>query len=223
VLGLKPLARVPDGMAETAVDRLAARGLSARAVPVRSAWRMIPFGLWALALLAVGLGLWAGRVVHPGLFWSSPVFAALLLAGAASAGRLPLAELPAGSARELFGGLVRLVRHLAGSGIVDGRAELLGEILPLACRGARELARLDEALALLERDPDTAADAAAKGDFEQRRGRLVHSLLEAQGGLRRIIALPSAEDGVEGQLRNLIDRIEREAEAGSEVRELLRH
>ncbi|MDZ4865036.1 MAG: protein kinase [Gemmatimonadota bacterium] len=244
VLGLKPLARVPDGMAEAAVDRLAARGLSARAVPVRSVWRMIPFGLWALALLAVGLGMWAGRVIHPALFWSSPVFAALLLAGAASAGRLPLldrkprgarlspelerevlataAELPAGSARELFGGLVRLVRHLAGSGIVDGRAELIGEILPLACRGARGLARLDEALALLDRDSDTAADPAARGDLGHRRDRMVQCLLETQGGLRRIIALPPAEDGVEAQLRNLVDRIEREAEAGSEVRELLR-
>ena len=51
---------------------------------------------------------------------------------------------------------------------------------------------------------------------------MVQYLLETQGGLRRIIALPPAEDGVEAQLRNLVDRIEREAEAGSEVRELLR-
>jgi hypothetical protein len=245
VLGLKPLARVPDGMAEAAVDRLAARGLSARAVPVESAWRMIPLGLWALALLAVGLGMWAGRVVHPALLWSSPVFATLLLAGAASAGRHPLldrkprgarlspeleravlataAELPDGTARELFGGIVRQVRHLAGSDVSDGRPGLIEEVLDVACRGARELARLDEALVLVERDQGAAGDATVRGNLERQRDGMVQRFLEAQGGLRRIIALPPEEDSVEAELRALVGVIEREADAGIEMRELLRH
>ena len=244
VLGLKPLARVPNGMAEAALDRLAARGLSARTVPVRSAWRMIPLGLWALAVLAAGLGMWAGREVHPALLWSSPAFAALLLAGGASAGRRPLldrkprgarlspelerevlataAELPAGSARELFGGLIRLVRHLAGSDVENGRAGLIGEILPVVCRGARELVRLDEALALVEQDPGAEGDATVGGNLERQRDGLVQRLLEAQGGLRRMIALPRADDGVESELRTLVDAIEREADAGIETMELLR-
>ncbi len=238
VLGLKPLARVPDGMVEAAVDRLASRGISAHTVPVRSVWRMVPAGLWLLALLAVGLGLWAGRDVHPALLWSSPVFAALLLMGAVSAGRRPLlnreprgprldpdlerevlataAELPPGTARELFGGMVRLARHLAGSA-ETGQQALVAEILPVACRGAQQLVRLDEALALLQPGAAGQVVAPIRGNLEQQRDRLVQCFLDAQGRLLRLMAAAPPDNDTEAELRGLVSAIEREAEASVEV------
>ncbi len=204
---------------------------------------MIPAGLWLLAVLAAGLGLWAGQVVHPALLWSSPVFAALLLAGGVSAGRVPLldreprgarlgadlereviataAELPEGSARDLFGGLVRLTRHMSGSEAEDGHRELVAEILPVACRGARALARLDEAVALVPAGKGAPDDATAKGHLERQRDRLVQCLLEAQGGLQRLIAVPNGGDGAATELRQLVETIARQAAAGVEAEALL--
>ncbi len=238
--GLKPLARVPAGMVETAVDRLAVRGLSARAVPVGAAWRMIPFALWALAALALGLGLWAGRVAQPALLWTSPVFAALLLVAGVSAGRLPLlarkvrsprlapalerqiletaAELPSGTARTLFGGVVRLVRHLAERP-GDDQPELIAEVVPAGCRGARELAQLDAALTLLEEAPDSATAPGGRAALEQRRDRLVQCLLDTQAGLRRLVALPVGGESTESELRGLVRSLGFAAEGEEAVRE----
>lgn len=232
-LGRKPLARVPDGMVDAAVDRLAARGLSARAVPVRSVWRTIPAGLWVLALLAAGLGVLAGGAVHPVLYWSSAAFAVLLLAAGVSAGLQPLldqqprgarlgaelegeiiataAELPAGSARDLFGSLIRLARHLAGSA-ERGQRELIAEMIPVACRGVRELVRMEAALALMAERSSTAAGPVMAGDLERRRDRMVQCLLDTQGGLRRLIALPEVEDAA-AELHALVGTLAFEAQA----------
>jgi predicted Ser/Thr protein kinase len=226
--GLKPLARVPSGMADTALDRLATRGLSARAVPVGAVWRMIPLVLWLLAALAVGMGVLAGRVVHPALTWTSAAFATLLLAGAASAGLQPLvdrkprrprlapaherqvletaAELPAGTARTLFGGVIRLVRHLAEqSG--DGQAELMAEVIQAVCLGARELATLDAALVVVEDESPESGISANRGALEQRRDRLVQCLLDTQAGLLRLVALPSGDSGADAELKELVARL----------------
>ncbi len=232
-LGLKPLARVPAGMVETAVDRLAARGLAARAVPVGAEWRMIPFGLWALAGLGLGLGMWAGLLVHPALLWISPIFAGLLIAGGASAGRLPLlarkvrgprlprdlerkivetaAELPAGAARTLFGGVIRLVRHL-GERTGGGPPELIAEVVTVACRGAGELAQLDAALRLLDDEPRPAEASVDRGPLEQQRDRLAQCLLDTQAGLRRLAALPSGGKESESGLRAVVGALGHEAE-----------
>lgn len=231
--GLKPLARVPAGMAETAVDRLAARGLSARAVSFGAAWRMIPFGLWALAGLSLGVGLWAGRVVHPALLWTSPLFAVLLVAGAVSAGRQPLlnrkvrsprlepelerlvlataAELPEGPARTLFGGVIRLVRHLADQP-GDGRPALIADVIPAVCRGARELAELDAALLVLEGEPDRAAASGNRGELEARRDRLAQCLLDTQAGLLRLVSIPLGDGATAAELRAVLRALGFEAE-----------
>ncbi|MEO8139754.1 MAG: serine/threonine-protein kinase [Gemmatimonadota bacterium] len=241
-LGLKPLARVPTGMADAAVDRLASRGLAAQAVPVGAVWRMIPFGLWAVAGLALGLGFWAGREVHPALWWTSGAFVALLLAGAANAGRQPLidrkprrprlapelerqvletaAELPIGAARTLFGGVVRLVRHLAEDA-GDGQSELMAEVIPAVCLGARELAQLDAALLLFEREPPPVDAAESRGTVEQRRDRLVQCLLDTQAGLLRLAALPLGGESAESELREVVRALGYQAEGRAAVEEVL--
>ena len=235
VQGLKPLTRVPDGMVGPALDRLAARGLPARAVPVASAWRMIPVGLWVLAALVLGLGLYASAVLDPLLRWTSPAVAVLLLTGAWGAGRRPLigrtargarfepalerelvataAELPAGPARELLGGTIRLGRHLIDR--VDGadRQALIAETLPVAAAGARELVRLDDALAVLERTPGAVADAGARGQLERHRDRLVQHFLELQGGLARLVALPAPDADRAADFREALGALERELAA----------
>lgn len=243
VRGRRPLARLPGAVVETAIDRLAARGLAARAVPIRSVWRMIPLGFWLLVALVAGLGIWAGSVVHPALSWSSPVIATLLIAAAVSASRQPLldrkprgarlapeleaevvataVELPAGSTRDLFGGVVTLARHLAGGGASDARRELMAEILPVACRGARELARLDEALDLVDRSAGNEADSRVKGDLDRQRDQLVQQFLEMQGGLRRLLALPPADADPATDLRELAAVIQRQADAGVEAEGVL--
>jgi predicted Ser/Thr protein kinase len=240
--GLQPLARVPGAMADTALDRLATRGFSARSVPVRAAWRMIPVGLWAVSLSALGLGLWAGSVVHPYLLYTSPWVAGLLLVAAGSAIRTPLlnraprrprlggnldqeivataAELPDGTARELFAGVVRLARLVMtrGSGESEHQA-LIQEVIPVTCRGARELARLDEGVELLESQAASRSSASPdepspRGDLERRRDLLVQRFLDTQAGLQRLLVVPSgAEAAVDEELRVLAGALERDASA----------
>ena len=241
--GLQPLARVPAPLADAALDRLAARGFPGRSVPVGQVWRLIPLRLWAVILASLGIGLWAGRAVDPRLLWTAPAVAGLLLIGAIGAGRNPLvrrtprgprlppetegqivataAELPAGPARGLFTGVVRLARVL-GSDSADpqGPATLVSEVIPVAARGARELSRLDEALAELD---TSAAGVSMRGDLEQQRDRLVQQFLEIQAGLQRLLAVVGAGDPeVEGELRGLTGALGREAQAWAEVEQTRR-
>ena len=239
--GLQPLARVPAPLKDTALDRLAARGFAARTVPVRAAWGMIPLSLWVVALGALGLGVWAGLEVHPFLLWTSPWVAGLLVLGAGNATRTPLldrnprgprlpadlerqivttaADLPAGTARELFAGVIRLSRFV-GAGVEEERSHLglISELVPVSCRGARELARLDEGLHLLEsqtsRPGFKQADPSIRGDLELRRDRLVQRFLDAQAGLQRLLAAGGIRDAeVDGELRILTGALEQDAAA----------
>jgi hypothetical protein len=238
--GLQPLARVPGPLSNEALDRLAARGFAARTIPVRSAWRMVPTGLWIVALAALGLGLWAGLEVDRVLLWTSPWVAGLMVLGAVNATRVPLVdrrpkgprldtelereivatagELPAGTARDLFAGIVRLSRFVATEG-PGGSSEqaLIGELIPVACRGARELARLDEGLRLLEsqvsRPGLPPADPSIRGDLERRRDRLVQRFLDAQTGLQRLVAAPGLVASADGELSELASALERDAAA----------
>jgi hypothetical protein len=224
-----------------ALDRLAARGLTARTVRVRGAWRRIPIALWGVALGALGLGLWAGLAVDSVLLWTSPWVAGLLVLGANKAARTPLvdrrprgprlpdalerqvvttaAELPPGAARDLLAGIIRLSRFIASDGADSARAALVEELIPVACRGARELARLDEALQLLEAPAFSPGPAAqpSPGPAVQR-DRLVQRFLETQSGLQRLIAAGGGtEAAVSEDLRAVAAALQREAEAWGEV------
>jgi hypothetical protein len=127
-------------------------------------------------------------------------------------------ELPAGAARTLFGGIVRLVRHLAEHD-GEGRPELIAEVVPAACRGARELAHLDAALLLLEGE-QAAEIMGRRGELEQRRDRLAQCLLDTQAALLRIVTLPLGEESSVLELRRLISSLGFEAEGKAAVREL---
>jgi predicted Ser/Thr protein kinase len=239
--GLQPLARVPGALAEAALDRLATRGFPARSVPVQAAWRMIPLRLWAVSLGALGMGFWAGSVVHPYLLYTAPSVAGLLLIAAAGAVRTPLlsraprgqrlgsdlerevvataAEIPDGTTRELFAGAVRLARAVGARGPGHGEQLALAEgVIAVAARGARELARLDEGVELLDsqapRSGAPSSDPAMRGDLERRRDLLVQRFLDLQAGLQRLLAVPtSGEAAVDEELRGLAGALQRDAAA----------
>lgn len=240
VQGLQPLARVPGPLSDAALERLAARGFAARTIPVRSVWRMIPTALWVVALAALGLGLWAGMEVDGLLLWTSPWVAGLMVLGAVNATRMPLvdrrpkgprletnlereivataAEIPAGPARDLFAGIIRLGRFV---GAEEAHHILIAELIPIACRGARELARLDEALQLL--DSQVAgpglkqADPSIRADLERRRDGLVQRFLDTQAGLQRLVATHGGEGTANEELRQLASALERDAAAWEAV------
>jgi hypothetical protein len=238
--GLQPLVRVPGPLSDEALDRLATRGFAARTIPVRSVWRMVPTGLWVVALAALGLGLWTGLEVDRVLLWTSPWVAGLMVLGAVNATRTPLVnrqpkgprldatlereivatagDLPAGIARDLFAGIVRLGRFVATDDLDEApHRALIGELIPVACRGARELARLDEGLRLLEsqvsRPGSPQAHPSIRGELERRRDRLVQQFLDAQTGLQRLVAAAGTEAGAEAELRELASALERDAAA----------
>jgi hypothetical protein len=233
--GLQPLVRIPAPVAGAALDRLAARGWPGRSVPLGQVWRLIPLSLWALMLAGLVLGLWAGRTIDPRFLWTGPMMAGLLLLGAITASRRPLlrraprgprlpqdieqqivttaAALPAGPARGLFTGVVRLTRALSAvSNQTAGPATLPGEVIPVAAGSAMELARLDAALSELDGVTDL------RGSLEQQRDRLVQRFLETQAGLQRLLSQVGGIDpGVEGELRALTGALDREAQAWAEV------
>jgi hypothetical protein len=179
--------------------------------------------------------------VHPFLLWTSPAVAGLMVVAALGLARSPLlergprgprlsrdlegeivataAELPAGTARDLFAGMVRLARFLTTGGEGQGEHhQLIGELVPVACRGARELARLDEELRLVEapaaRQPAPGpAERAERGEIERRRDLLVQRFLETEAGLKRLIAASAGGDGVHEELRVLTGALERDAAA----------
>jgi hypothetical protein len=236
VQGLQPLARVPGPLSDAALERLAARGFAARTIPVGSVWRMIPTGLWVVALAALGLGLWAGLEVDGVLLWTSPWVAGLMVLGAVNATRTPLVdrrpkgprldavlereivatavELPPGTARDLFAGIVRLGRFAAAE---ETQHILITELIPVTCRGARELARLDEALQLLDaqvpRPGLRHADPSIRADLERRRDGLVQRFLDTQAGLQRLVAVSGAGASADEELRVLASALERDAAA----------
>jgi serine/threonine protein kinase len=240
--GTQPLARVPQEVVLPALDRLASRGISARAVPVRSAWRAVPISLWAVSLAALVVGVAAGSRVHPMLLWSAPLMAGLLVIAGVRMVRTPLLEgtpigarlpdqleravlvtsasLPGGTARELFSGVIRLARLLLeGESVPAEQQALVGELIPVACQAAQSLARLDAGLALLTAGAGggavtSPAALAARGEREQERDRLVQRILEMRAALERWVTAPTgAEPSLIGELRALTGALERDAAA----------
>ncbi len=240
--GNQPLARVPGALASLAIDRLAARGISARSVPARSAWSHLPLGMWGMALATLLVGVWAGVEVSPYLLLAAPLVAGLLLTAGVTALRTPLlnrgprtprlgfdlereimataVQLPAGPARELFAGVVRLARWVTADGLSRSpHFALVEEVIPVACRAARELVRLDETLEMLESQPRfgfaiKGGGTTDRNDLGHRRDRLVQRFLDAHVGLQRLlVASGSAEIAVDEELRLIASALERDAAA----------
>jgi hypothetical protein len=204
--GQRALIRLPHGVAVRVAERMRGAGIALRTVPLRRAWAPMPLAFYAMTLAVAVVGTLAGRTVAA-LHWVSiPIAIALLLLAQAwlltPALRLPrrsqvfrpeveeviieaLADLPPGTARSLLADVVRAARslapHLAEIAHTDTECGL-EEIVGQACRGAREVADLEDLLTRADRRPVPARAGDGREDalagLERTRDRLVQCLLE---------------------------------------------
>ena len=209
--------------------------------------------LYALAATTLVAGV-AASTALPTLLASSPLVAGLLVLGAHRAVQRPLltararrsalppaldqriaetlSGLPLGTARSLLADLARLgdgLHRASGAPLAVG-AEL-DELLSRACDAAHDLAGLDETLAVLEKQRETAhgvaAWAAGHAAVERARDRLVQQLLDALTVVSRLQgrALESTEtagDQLSALARELAERGEADAAAMREVEAILK-
>jgi hypothetical protein len=247
--GRRALVRIPDASAATVLEQLRLRGVAVRSARAGRAWSAVPASLYALAGTTLIAGLVASTAL-PTLLASSPLIAGLLVLGAHRAVQRPLlaprtrrsslppaldrrigetlAALPAGTARSLLADLTRIGEALfRGPEAPAATAAELGELLGHACQAARNLAALDETLAVLERRREGATAIATWAEshsaIERARDRLVQQLLEALTVVGRLQgrALQSAEAQLSAVARDLADRSEADAAAMREVEALL--
>jgi len=250
--GRRALVRVPAASADVVLEQLRIRGIPVRSATAGRAWSAVPASLYALAATTLVAGV-AASTALPTLLASSPIVAGLLVLGAHRAVQRPLltararrtalrpaldqriaetlAALPLGTARSLLADLARLGEALhRASGPRLGAGAELDELLSRACDAARDLAGLDETLAVLEKRRESArgvaAWAAGHAAVERARDQLVQQLLEALTVVGRLQAqtLGSAETGdqLSALARELAERGEADAAAMREVEEILR-
>jgi predicted Ser/Thr protein kinase len=174
--GHRPLVRVPAALGARVVERLAAWGLPARAVPARRPWSALPGSFLLLLGATAGVGGVAGAVALPALLWTTPLVILLLVGGAHQVlGRplllprrqrapLPpaveavvvqaLTELPPGTARDLLADVVRLGRGLViAAARGDGAPSLpplVHQLLAAAAGVAVALGELEQNLRTLD-------------------------------------------------------------------------
>lgn len=246
--GARPLVLVPAAAAAQVVERLADRGIGARAVPRRRAWTAAPLGNYILAVAVLVAGGAAGSAIGVALFWPSPILAVLLMASAVGAARRPiagaagarrrgaklpatlrervvatLAELPPGAARSLIARLVRRAAALLAGPTPPAAAVLrsLDSMVMAACGAALELARLEHAAAAA--DAHEGAPPSTWLDTQARcdsaRDMLVQRLLDADAVLGRLQA--GHADTAGDELGSLAQELEREAKVqAAAVREV---
>jgi predicted Ser/Thr protein kinase len=261
--GRRALARVPSATADVVAEQLRLRGVPVRTTPVGRAWAAVPTTFYALAAGTLVAGVAAGATVLPTFLVTAPLVSGLLLLGGHRAVQHPLlsprtrrsalppeldrrlsetlANLPHGTARGLLADLARIGEGVYAGPGAGAVADELPELLAHAADAARDLAGIDETLAVLEKRREAAggaaaeaaapAGAAALGDglatLERSRDRLVQQLLEAltvvgrlQSG--RVESLEGAGGRLGGVSRELAARSEAEAAARREVEALLR-
>jgi len=231
--GQRALIRLPQRTAARVAERLGDSGVPLRAVPLSRAWAPMPLTFYAMTLAVAVVGTLAGRSVTALQWLSVPIAIALLLLGQLwllkPALRLPrrapalrpeveepiietLAELPPGTGRSLLADVVQAARGLAPrlAEMEDLEAERgLEEIVRQACRGAREVADMEDLLARVERRRTTGSAVQGGGEavagLERTRDRLVQLLLEVitlLGRTRRA----AAEGFLEGSEMALLGR-----------------
>jgi hypothetical protein len=213
VEGRRVLSRVPWSGLERVIERLASRGIPARAAGRN--WVPLPRGLQLVAGGMIVSGMMAGAAAAASLTWISPVLAGLLLIDAQrrirrpallpSANRSPLspetgktlgeslAQLPEGTALELLAEIARNVHavriRLVEAGVETGTAEA-EDLLLHACAAARDLADVDAHLAELEARRERFNGglerwADSLSDTERTRDKLVQRMLDALALLGR--------------------------------------
>lgn len=243
VEGRQVLARIPAGGSERVLQRLATRGVPARASEGR--WVPLPGSLVLVGATMIGTGIAAGLVTTPLFFWMSPILAGLLLAdgqrrirrpalgapatespfGAPAAAALveTFASLPEGPALELLGDIARNVHalkiHLASAGGDVAAGDEAEALLVHACAAARDLAHVDAHLADLEGQKDRFKGGLERwadmvSDTERTRDRLVQRLLDALASLGRSRTVAlGAAEAARANLGEINSELEREVAA----------
>ncbi len=255
--GRRALVRIPAGRAAEVVRRLASLEIPAQAVPKSQTWAALPLPLYGLAAAIVVVGSLAGLLVTPLLVWTSPLVAGLLVLGGHRGAQDPLLKVrkrqrlfpapletrvsdtmadlePGTTAKRLVADIVTVAQSAlehAAPGDEHPWREQLVDLVANACEVSKDLANLDQALALLERHrerfasrPEAWVDALSQ--CEQARDRLVQQLLDVLSVLGRIEAHGasgdlSAEQDLARLTRNLEHEVERRIEAEAEIEALL--
>jgi hypothetical protein len=251
--GARSLVRVPASSRERVTEVLAARGIRARVVPERELYRALPSSFVLVVLGVAVAGIATGLVADSGIGATAIPFALLLTAG----GTLSLRQtavtsdrrqpalgseatarviesftmLPAGTARSLLADVVRrghaVQRALVLRRDPSGLGPMVDQLIIAACESARDLAAIDESLALFDHerrldDADTRwLDSYA--DCEQTRDATVQRLLDAVTVLGQLDAQSMREsDDLGSPLAELIAEIAGEVDARAAAREEIR-
>lgn len=241
------LARLPAAAAAHAAEQFGARGVAARAVPVRRAWELIPPPFLLLAGAVLIAGLYAGSTAVPLLRWTTVPYVALLLVAACQEAARPLVRprgrssllppetdrtisaaltsLPNGAARTLLADVARLGGAVYASarerGDPFGIGNRVSGVMGAACGAARDLDRLDATLARLQEPRPRAAAGEAWLDAlarcERMRDAGAQRLLEALTVLGLLAAEQSDTASLE-HLSALTRELEGDAAAQAEAR-----
>jgi tRNA A-37 threonylcarbamoyl transferase component Bud32 len=243
-LGQRALFRTSTDGGRRIVEQLSSHQLAARPVPVSHVLELLPASFHLMLVAVVIAGAAAGVSAAPSLRWVTPVFAGLLLLSARRGAVTPLvsvaprkdalpseverrlvaalADLPAGTARDLLADLTRLGRTVSAAlhraGGLEDATPALGELLLAGADAATDLALLDESLGRFERQgerlavrPNGWADALAR--CERARDSLVQRLLDAMTVLGRLQGQAAELGGKELALDDTVAALRAEAEA----------
>ncbi|MEE8477027.1 MAG: hypothetical protein V3S19_01575, partial [Gemmatimonadales bacterium] len=247
VRGSRALARLPKEAAEGVRERMRQRGVPLRTMQHSRAWAPMPGSYYTMVLgvavtgVVAGLSLTTAALPLAGLFLclgqltlQRPAIRAARRRPALPTGVhdevvATLATLPDGTARELLAEVVQpagpLVRRWEGD---QDSIERMTDVLRAACQASREIAGLDEYLALPAPVLDGTAHqqwSANRRAVEQARDLLVQQLLQlisAVGAVkRRTSALGAAETDLPALAAELQDSGLRQAEALEELEAFL--
>jgi serine/threonine protein kinase len=176
--GTRPLLQVPASSASAIISQLAVHQVSARSLPAKQAWQLVPVPFYVFLGGLTGFGCLVGLSVLPILLWTSPLMAAVLYLLAyqsvqkpllkpqgSSTSTLPpalktkvvqtLAQIASGTARSLLSDVIYLgqdlCKTLAESKTIASDIErYVAELLTSACDSALALEQLDRTLNRLE-------------------------------------------------------------------------
>ncbi len=248
VRGSRALARLPREAAEGVLERMRQRGVPLRTMRHSRAWAPMPGSYYAMVFgiavtgMAAGLSFTTAALPLAGLFLclgqltlQRPTMRATRRRPALPADVhdevvATLATLPDGTARELLAEVVHPAGHLVrGWRDTDQESvQHMTDVLRAACRAAREIAGLDEYLALPAPPLDGTAHqqwSANRRAVEQARDLLVHQLLQVVSAVgavkRRTSALEAAETDLPALAAGLQDSGLRQAEALEELEAFL--
>jgi predicted Ser/Thr protein kinase len=249
--GRRALVRVPAATADAVVEQLRLRGVPVRTASVGRAWSAVPSTFYLMAAGTLVAGVTAGAAALPMLLVTAPIVSGMLLLGGHRAVQNPLlaprtrrsalppaldrrlsatlAELPHGSARSLLTDLVRIGESVYGGPDAAAVADDLVQLLTHAGDAARDLAGIDDTLAVLEKRETAGAQTAwmdGHAALERSRDRLVQQLLEALTVVGRLQGRTrGSPDAAGAQLaevaHELSARSEADAAARKEVEALL--